>query len=556
MLRHLRATNFAILSDVGIEFGPGLNVLTGETGAGKSLIVEAVNLLRGGRASADIPRAGAKEAVVEAIFEIPDDLAPSLERQLVDGGLPSGEGELLVRRIIARGGRSRTYINGALTTATRLSQIAQTLVDLSSQHQHQGLTDAKRHTALLDAFAADDKALVAMRGAFGRVREVRAELDRLSGSGGLEERVDFLRFQRDELEGAELADGEEEALEVERRRLGSADKLMRAAGSAEELLYGGDSSAADRIGGAEVELERIAALDPELAKALEPLAEARALIEDVAESLRAQVAALDVDPSRLEEVEERLVQLGRLMRKHGGSVGAAIERRDALVAELKTLENLDAAREEFEVELAQALKLAAKRAKALSSLRRKAAARLSSEVGDALAELGMPSAKLEVSLTEAPISERGADGVEILLRSNRGEDAKPLAKVASGGELSRIMLAIKMVLRRAEEVSCYVFDEVDSGIGGKAAEVVGGQIAAVSKSRQVLCVTHLAPIAAFADVHFKVEKTEKDERTETSVVRLESGALTEEIARMLGGSSITKSARAHAREMLAGARPR
>ncbi len=556
MLRHLRATNFAILSDVGIEFGPGLNVLTGETGAGKSLIVEAVNLLRGGRASANIPRAGAKEAVVEAVFEIPDDLLAGLNSQLSEGGLPQNDGELLVRRIISRGGRSRTYINGALTTATRLAQVGSLLVDLASQHQHQGLTDAKRHTALLDAFADTSgnakTASVSMKTAFGRVREIRAELASIDSGGDLDQRLDFLRYQLEELDSADVKPGEDEELTLERQRLGSADKLARACSLAEEHLHGMDRSASDQLNIAMAEVEQVAELEPELARVLEVIGDARAHLDDAVEVLRA--LSFEEDPERLAHIDDRLALIARLKRKHAGDLTVVIARREQLEAQVTALENRDGVRDELEAELKKAIAKATKCAKVVTKSRCAAANRLTREVGKALDELGMEAADLEVSLAEAALSETGADRVEILLRANRGEKAKPLSKVASGGELSRIMLAIKLVLRRAEEVSCYVFDEVDSGIGGKAAEAVGKQIKGVASSRQVLCVTHLAPIAAFATQHYRVEKGEDDGRTETRVDRLTEDERPAEIARMLGGSRAKNRAVELARELLEAAR--
>ena len=555
MLRHLRATNFAILSDVAIELGPGLNALTGETGAGKSLIVEAVNLLRGGRASANIPRAGASEAVVEAIFEVPPDLAEAIAGLLEEAGLPDHGAEVLVRRVIQKGGRSRTYVNGALTTASRLAEIGSLLVDLSSQHQHQNLTDPRHHRRVLDALAGAGTALEQMANAHRAVREVEDEIAELSGGAGeLDDRRDFLRFQLGELEAAAIEPGEVEALELERRKLAGADALARAAAAVERLLYGDPRSAIDQIHAAEAELARAAAIDPGLEGGLASLAETRAVLEDLAATARATARAAEADPHRLAELDDRLALIRRLARKHGGTIEAALERTGELRAELDRLDNREARIAELETALVAARGAATKRAAALTRLRRKAARTLEAAVGEALGELNMAAAHLAVSITEAELGEHGADRIELVLRSNRGEEARPLAKIASGGELSRIMLALKLVLRGAEDVSCYVFDEVDSGIGGATAEVVGKQIRSVADRRQVLCVTHLAPIAAFADHHFRVEKIEVNGRTETRVDRLGDPGRTDEIARMLSGARVTPRAREHARELLATAR--
>ncbi|HLU67686.1 MAG TPA: DNA repair protein RecN [Kofleriaceae bacterium] len=554
MLRHLRVTNFAILSDVSLDLGPGLNVLTGETGAGKSLIVDAVNLLRGGRASADIPRAGSDEAVVEAIFEVPDDLRGRVRARLVEAGLPDGEedGSLLVRRIIHRGGRSRVYVNGALTTASRLAELGELLVDLSGQHQHQGLVDARRHREILDEYAGHRELCEAMAAAWQRLHEIDQAIAEIDGGSARAERIDFLRFQLDEIAAADLQPGEDEELSRERARLASAERLESGARAAWELLYDGEGAAIERIDAAASELERLLAIDDTLREPARAVGEARALVEDAASRLRAYADRQGGDPERLAAVDDRLALIRRLTRKHGGSVDEVLARAGALRAELDGLEGAEGRRDELEAARAAALDDAEARAAALGRSRRDAAARLASEVGAALAELGMASASLEVAITARELGPSGADQVELMLCANRGEPAKPLIKVASGGELSRIMLALKLVLRRADPVATYVFDEVDAGIGGATAEVVGHKIREVSAHRQVLCVTHLPQIAALASRHVHVSKAEVDGRTETSVVALDAAARRDEIARMMGGR-ITAEARAHADALLAAA---
>jgi DNA repair protein RecN (Recombination protein N) len=557
MLRHLRVTNFAILSDVSLELGDGLTVLTGETGAGKSLIVDAVNLLRGGRASADIPRAGADEAVVEALFEVPDDLADHVSGLLADAGLPAGEpGEVVVRRVIHRGGKSRTWINGALTTAGRLAEVGAVLVDLSGQHEHQGLVDPRRHLAILDGFAGAPGLGAAMAASWERLAAIDAERIRLELGDGqaVAERADYLRFQLDELVAADLRAGEDEALAVERTRLLAGEKLRGAASSAEELIYGGDGAAIERIDGALHELGRVAGIDDRLAGPVGALGEARALLDDAARTLRDYLGHLGGDPERLAEIDERLALLARLKRKHGGDLAAAVARRDGLAAELATLARRDERLIELDAERAVADKSARTAAAALSRSRRGAADRLSREVEASLAELGMAAARLAIHLEPRELCREGADRVELLLSPNRGEGEKPLAKIASGGELSRIMLAIKLALRRADQVATYVFDEVDAGIGGGTAEVVGHKIGALARHRQVLCVTHLPQIAAFADHHVHVAKAEVAGRTETTVRTLGGAERRDELARMVGGRTVTAQARAHAEAMLAAAR--
>ena len=576
MLRHLRVTNFAILSDVELELGGGMNVLTGETGAGKSLIVEAVNLLRGGRASADIPRAGADEAVVEAIVEVPEDLRARVAAILEGAGLPrtngDGDDELFIRRVIlratgdrgsgdaARGGRSRTYVNGALTTAARLAELGGLLIDLSGQHQHQGLVDPGRHLEIIDGFAGHAPLAASMTEAWTELRRCDQERAALGGDEREREaRVDYLRYQLEELDAAGLAPGEDARIELERARLASVDQLQGAARTAEEHLYGGDDSARDRVAAAAREVERAARTDPGLEPVRRQLGEIETLIDDAADQLRIYADRLEGDPERLAYIDERLALIRRLTRKHGVGLDEVIARASELRVELDALTGRDARLAELSAACARAEAIATTAAAALTQSRRKAARRLEKEVGAALAELGMGSARLTVVIDPRALGPTGADRIELMLASNKGEDTRPLTKVASGGELSRIMLALKLGLLssgRAEDVATYVFDEVDAGIGGATAQVVGSQIRSVADHRQVLCVTHLPQIAAFADQHFHVEKTELGGRTETHVRRLNAAARKDELARMLGGHATSK-AKAHAAELLAdAARPR
>ncbi|MBL0220723.1 MAG: DNA repair protein RecN [Myxococcales bacterium] len=559
MLRHLRVTNFAILSDVEIELGPGMNVLTGETGAGKSLIVEAVNLLRGGRASADIPRHGADEAVVEAIVDVPEDLRAHVAAVIEGAGLPQGENdEVFIRRVIQRGGRSRTYVNGAMTTAARLAELGALLIDLSGQHQHQGLVDAARHLDLLDAFAVDHgsaEALVAtMTEAWAELRRCSDELAVLGGDERAREaRIDYLKFQLEELDAAALKPGEDAAIELERVRLASVDLLQGAARAAEEVLYGGDDSARDRVAAAVREVERALKTDVTLEPVARQLGEIETLIDDAADQLRTYADKLEGDPERLAWVDERIALIRRLTRKHAGTLDQVIAKATELRTELDSLTGRDARLVELTAARTRAEAAAMAAAAALTQSRKKAARKLEKEVGAALTELGMGSARLTVVIEDRVLGPSGADRVELMLASNKGEDTRPLTKVASGGELSRIMLALKLSLRRADEVATYVFDEVDTGIGGATAQVVASQIRAVASletGRQVLCVTHLPQIAAYADHHFHVEKAEVGGRTETHVRRLTAAARKDELARMLGGHATSK-AKAHAAELLA-----
>jgi len=590
MLRHLRVTNFAILSDVEMSLGAGMNVLTGETGAGKSLIVEAVNLLRGGRASADIPRTGTDEAVVEAIVEVPEDLRARVVAVLEGAGLPlhaeAAEHEVFIRRVIQRGGRSRTYVNGALTTAARLAELGGLLIDLSGQHQHQGLVDPSRHLEILDAFARVSGLKPAakpvkttkksetsievtawplaetMTVAWDELRRCDDEMAALGGDERAREaRVDYLRYQLEELEGASLQPGEDASIEIERARLASVDALQSAARSAEQSLYGDDDSARDRIASATREIEKARRIDPTLDVVAKQLIEIETLIDDTADQLRAYADKLEGDPERLSSLDERLALIRRLLRKHAaGGLDEVITKTSELRAELDGLLGRESRISELTSARTRAEAAAITAATALTAARMQAAKKLEKQVASALAELGMGTARITAAIEPRSLGPTGADRVELMLLSNKGEDARPLAKIASGGELSRIMLALKLGLQSAgcaDPVATYVFDEVDSGIGGATAQVVGSQIRAISSSegdacRQVLCVTHLPQIAAFADHHFHVEKSEVAGRVETHVRRLTAAQRKDELARMLGGS-VTSKAKAHAAELLADA---
>jgi len=575
MLTHLRIHDFALLDDVELELGPGFNVLTGETGAGKSLLVEAVALLRGGRASADVVRAGAEEARVEAVFEPPHGpAAEALRERLARAGIDEADEGLIVKRVISKSGRGRVYINNTPATAAALTDVAGVLIELAGQHEHQTLSDPVRHLAILDAFAGNERLVAEAGEAYDAlVAAATAEREATLDERARAEREDFLSFQVKELEEAGLTDGEEAALKVERDRLRSVEKLERAARRGEDAIYGREGAIVEELAAIIHDLADVGRIDPELARLGKQIEEARVLLDDAAGDLRRYGETLSADPQRLEEVEDRLHLFSRLFKKHHvDSVAALVARRDALRKELNDLARSDERRAELAAATAKARATAAQRAAALSEARAKAARTLATRVEKALAELAMRGARVDVAL--APRAEAkgddaalvfdgkrlardGWDRAEFLFSANQGEPARALAKVASGGELSRIMLALKRILSRADQVATYVFDEVDTGIGGAVAEVVGRQIAQVAHAdggKQVVCITHLAQIAACAETHFRVEKGADKGRVRTVVKRLTPAERREEIARMLGGTKITDKARAHAEEMLKAAR--
>jgi DNA repair protein RecN (Recombination protein N) len=570
MLTHLRITDFALLDDVTLDLGPGFNVLTGETGAGKSLLVDAVALLRGGRASGEVVRAGAEEARIEAVFEPDGIAADGLAGRLRAVGVEPAEEGLVIRRVIGRSGgkpgRSRVYVNGALSTAAVLAELAGGLIDLAGQHEHQTLTDPSQHLVILDAFGVEPGLSAHVATAHAALEDAAAALAKLTiDERQRTEREDFLRFQLRELDDAGLESGEDERLKTERERLRAAEKLHGAARHAESSLYSREGAIVDELGGLVRELEDAARSDAALGRMAAQIEEARVTLEDAADSLRRYADGMHADPERLAGIDDRLHLIGRLLRKHGPGLDELLARRLAMAEELAALGSHELRRAEAEHRLGAARGAAEAAARALSSAREEAASSLSRRASMELAALGMAGAHLHVDLSPRTaregddpaltferrrLSASGWDRVEFLLAANPGEEPRPLQRVASGGELSRIMLALKRVLARADSVATYVFDEVDSGIGGHIADVVGRQLKQVAADKQVLCVTHLPQIAAYADAHFHVSKRTADGRTSTLVSRLGREARVEELARMVGGAKVTPRARAHAEELI------
>jgi DNA repair protein RecN (Recombination protein N) len=572
MLTTLRITGFAVVDQVEVRFGPGLNVLTGETGAGKSLLVEALHLVLGGRMSADVLREGADEASVEALFELPAD-HPALVR-LEAAGVPArvaaedGVAELLVRRVVSRAGRGRVFVNGVLCTVAILEGALRGVVDVTGQHEHVSLLDPATHLDLLDAFAgagAPGGLRARYRQAFDAfaalVREERALAD---DEGERARRADYLAFQLEELETVDPRPGEDATLDQERKVLAGAARLAEAARGAEALAYGEEGSAAERIGQAVRALQDAATVDPRLEETLALLRSAAAEVDEAGRALSRYAGAMAGDPERLAEVDDRIAALRGLARKHGGSLEAALSRREAMKTELAGLAGAEGRRGEVARAVAESAREASRLAADLGRERRKAAQAFCKAVAGELTGLAMSRCRVEVAFSppagaiEAAgekLGAAGAETVEILIAPNPGEPARPLARVASGGELSRVLLAVTRALSRVDPVRSYVFDEVDAGIGGAVAEAVGRALTDVARDRQVICVTHLPQVAAFADRHARVEKRVAGGRTTTGVVPLEGeGERRAEVARMLAGQTVTASALEHAAALISAAR--
>jgi DNA repair protein RecN (Recombination protein N) len=538
MLRFLSVRNLAVIDRLELEFEPGLNVLTGETGAGKSILVNAVGLLVGGRATADLVRTGEDTAAVEAIFE------------------NAKGGEVIVRREVSAQGRSRGSIDGALATSATLREVCSPLVDLHGQHEHQLLLDASTHLDLLDTFGAlgDLRSQVAER--FASFRAVRGERETLlSGEREKTSRLEFLSFQLGEIDRVAPKPGEDEELSATRTVLANADKLQRLCAEAYDALYEGDAAVLTSLGVVWKKVGELAALDTRFGPYLDARAAVKSQLEDLSFFLRSYAGAIDASPARLQEVEDRLAQLERLKKKHGPSLGDVLERADSLRREYHNLMNATERVAAIDRELAVARDGYVKAATSLADARRAAAVEFSRALEKALGELAMTRTRCEVRFTPSPSeaewTDRGIEEGEFYISPNPGEDLRPLARIASGGELSRVMLALKTLASTDEPGKTLIFDEVDAGIGGVVADVVGARLQRLGTRYQVLCITHLPQIAAYAATHYRIEKNIRNGRTITDVARVDGVQREQELARMIGGSDLSAAVVATAKDMLA-----
>ncbi len=550
MLVELRIRDYAVVEDLTLRLGPGLNVLSGETGAGKSIIVGALSLLLGERASSDVVRTGAERAAVEAVFDV--EAIPAVLARLEEYGLRLEDGLLILRREVAAEGRNRAWVSGSPTTARIVGELGSALVDLHGQHEHQTLLHAADQRRVLDAFGEAEDAAEEVARLHAELTALRADLEsRRDHLRDVESRADFLRFQLSEIDGARLAPGEDDALEAESARLEHSEELSLGAAALHEELYGGDEAVADRVAEARQRARRLADYDPELADAAERLAEAWHAISDVGRRLGDYAASIDHDPERLEEVRGRLDRIFRLKRKYGPELADVLATAQRVRAELAALDDAD--RDLGLLERRIADKQGAVRAAGgrLSALRHAAATRLSEAVAEVLPEVGLPGARFEVELKPyEEVGSGGAERVEFLLSPNPGFEVMPLSRIASGGELSRVMLALKSILAAVDRVPVLVFDEIDAGIGGVVATAVADKLAQVARGHQVFVVTHLAQVASRAASHLLVEKAAAGGVTSTTVRALVGDARVQEVARMLGGDPESAASREHARELL------
>jgi len=569
MLRQLHIKNLALIDDLELSFDRGLNVITGETGAGKSLLMQALGLAVGGRAAADLIRHEAQEAIVEAVFEIEE---PGMTQLLEEGGYAADD-ELLIRRVISQNGRGRVYLNSAVATVAVLRQAGEKLIHIYGQHEQQTLLEPEAALGLLDGFAGLGKQLEEMGKCYHTVRHAWSRLQALTtGKAATEARRELLRFQVEEIKRAVLRPGEEETLRQEKVILLNTEKLAQGVAGGEEVLSAGEEAVTDRLGRLLTKLRELARIDDHLKEVLALLSSGLAQIEEAALHLRKYGERLQGNPERLEEIDARLTLLSRLKSKYGGSIEAILALRETLEQELRQIESGEESIAALRQEVEATATAAWVHAQELAQARRKAAQTLEANMIKELTALGMKGATFRVcfqdeeedstgTVAEDPfqrgtqrLRDSGGDRVEFYLSANPGEPLHPLAQVASGGELSRLMLALKALSAAVGEAPTLIFDEVDAGIGGAVAEVVGRRLKALARQRQVLCITHLPQIAAFADHAYTVVKTTTKGRTVSSAKKLTQSEQLQELARMLGGIEITAEAKRHAREMLEGAR--
>ncbi len=554
MLEHLHIKNVALIKESEIFFGDGLNILTGETGAGKSMIIDSLKFALGGRAGKDFLRHGEKQAAVEALFSIE---SPAVQERLTESGiLPEEDGTLLITRTLSDAGKSVCRVNGSTVTVGMLKELAEDMIDFYGQHEHQSLLNPAKHIRLLDRFcgAGFGEAMEEYKSSRNRLKELEKQLALLIGDESQrEQRMDMLRFQKEEIEAGALRLGEEEELLGQRKRLNSMEKLMRLTGESITLLYDGDDrmpSACDQLGDALSKLQEAAEYDAALLPFADTLAEAYAAVEDTARELKREADRQENHPEELEQIEERLQLFYKLKRKYGGSIEAVLAFYERAVQELEFLSGSS----EKAAELLQAKEQEEKRlamlAETLTARRRATAEQVEEQIETALHDMEMKHARFAIQIEEK--DDWGADGkdkVEFLISANAGEPLKPLAKIASGGEMSRVMLALKTVLVDADEIGTFIFDEIDTGVSGRTARKVGEKMRFLGGKRQILCITHLPQIAALADSHFLIEKDSQAGETVTCVTALEQEGCVREVARLM--SDVTETTLAAARELIA-----
>jgi DNA repair protein RecN (Recombination protein N) len=554
VLLELRVENYAVIDSLAVEFAPGLNLLTGETGAGKSILIDALSLLLGDKASTDMIRHGAEKAVVSGVFEVDE---KRLRRVLEENGIEPEGNHVIVKRELAAGGKGRVFVNNQPATVALLRALAPALASIHAQNETILAFDEGARLGLLDTYAGHDLSeLAGKHAAWAEVRERLAQLDR--DEQDRLRMADLWSFQKKEIEAAKLHSGEDQKLETEKRVLANSEKLFGAATAAYQVLYEDDASALTQISAARKQLEELARFDEKFLEALASLESAKAAIEDVGATARDYADGIDASPERLAEVEDRLALLDRLKRKYGKTVDEVIAYGEDVARKLNELENREDLVRDLKKQLTAAAATYLAVAQTVSKRRYSAARELQKLVETEINQLAMKAQfRIEVSGSDEPANwtASGFDGVTYMISPNPGEPLKPVEQIASGGELSRVMLALKATIEagkksRGGTQRTLVFDEIDTGIGGRAAEAVGKKLKSLARANQVLCITHLPQIASFADHHYLIEKRETAGRTKTLVRALTAAEQTEEIARMLSGEKLTETSRQHAEQLL------
>lgn len=550
MLTSLKIENVAIIESAAIEFGCGLNVLTGETGAGKSIVIDSINAILGERTSRDIIRTGAQSAKVYAVFE---DVNERVRNFLDENGIDCEDGVLIINRTLSREGKNVCRINGAPVTVSMLREIGGELIDIHGQHDNQSLLSPEKHCGFVDSFAGNADLIADYREKYGRLCEIRSKLKKLTtDESSKSQRIDFLTYQIDELEKAEITIGERDELKARKSLINNSQKVIESLNIAYEALKV-DGAGIDMITDAESEIANASAYMETLGEASEKITDIRYELEDIAETVRDAMTEVDFDPSELEDIDERLDLLYRLSKKYGDTEEEMLEYLEKARAELDNIAFSEERVKELQKQEKEALAETETVACKLTESRETAGEKLSNAICSELEFLDMPNVRFVVKCNDIGLTENGKDEIEFLISANAGEEPKPLAKIASGGELSRIMLAIKNVLAETDGVDTMIFDEIDTGVSGRAAQKIAMKLRSASKGRQVICVTHLAQIAAQGDVHLYISKSVSDGKTYTNIKSLIEEERVAEIARIMGGMEITKLQLESAREMLANA---
>lgn len=554
MLENLHIKNVALIEECQVSFGKGLNILTGETGAGKSMLIDSLQFALGGKMGKDFLRKEQKMALVEALFSVRDS---NFSSRLEESGIePEEDGTLLISRTLNDAGKSVCRINGSIVTISMLRELATDLIDIYGQHEHQSLLNPSKHIRLLDRFCTGefDEVMSVYKKSFEKRKEIDKQLEELMGDEAQrEQRLDILNFQKEEIENANLSVCEEEELTEKKKRLTHMERLIRLTIESASLLYDGTDdmpSACDNLSVAVAKLRECISLDSTLEDYYNGLEDVYAKLEDISREVKRYAQNLEDDPAELEMVEERLQIIYKMKRKYGGSIEGVLDFYEKIKKEIEFFSNSQERVIQLTAEREKEQRILERNGKQLTSLREEAAERVAKQIEASLRDMEMKNARFYIQVTpRGDWNAMGKDKVEFLISPNKGEDLKPLAKIASGGEMSRVMLALKSVLVDGDEIETFIFDEIDTGVSGRTAAKVGKKMSVIGEKRQILCITHLPQIAAMADKHFLIEKETKKEQTITRVKDLDEEGSVEEVARLMGSSDITKATLAAAREL-------